>query len=584
MTTIRISIKFLEKILRNMIVLIVLVILSIIVFSSLSRFVVAHPPMPTEFYGTIKTYNAPASGGTITAYAGNVTCGTFDIVYSGFYGVLSCVGRDTDYISGDGAVEGQVITFRYNSDPVTARGDYTFNQGVFKFVNLTHPVVFCGDGFCDSLENCMICELDCNSCNYTGNMTQNTTTNATGNQTTPPGPPSGGGAGGGGGGGAGGSGGTGGAGGGGSLTQTQLPGFCSESWFCGNWSTCSILGIRSRNCTDWNHCGTYKTKPLELEECSYTGTCFDNLVSCHDNACEEGVDCGGPCAKKCPVIEQPLINISGVIPKFEIPQHVCERHINFTDPALWIYILIVIIAIIGSNVYSKHNIKKFRKNEHLTPLDRSKKIRSSERKTLLFTIMLTVLTIISLLYSYYFILCPPDFFHYSWMLLLALIIVPFAIHAVMKKYEYSESKRIYSNKRLDDTHYQSLVNMIELENKILADEENAIANKLYEWSKKEEFREFLEKDENLKDIYKNLVRLYTEYHEKKNPFNIERAVCDEINALDNDALFQEEINKRPEMKQMFERLKKLYAHYEEKQKLYDKLDEIEQESQKDKKQ
>jgi len=195
--------------------------------------------------------------------------------------------------------------------------------------------------------------------------------------------------------------------------------------------------------------------------------------------------------------------------------------------------------------------------------------------------MLTVITIISLIYSYYFLLCPSDFFHYSWMLALALIFVPSVIHAVMKKLEYSESKHIYHNIKMEDTHYQSLVKMIELENSMLADEENALANKLYELSKKDEFKDFLEKDLNLKEIYKNLVRLYSEYKDKKNPFNMERAVCDEINSLDDDVLFKEQIGKHPEMKNIFDRLKKLYSHYEEKQKLYDKLDEIEQENKKD---
>lgn len=555
----------------------------VILFSIVIPSVLAHPLLPTEFYGTVKSYNSPATSGTITAYAGNMTCGTFNIVNSGFYGVLSCNGRDTDSSLGYGAVEGQNITFRYSGNPTTTVGDSTFTSGTFKLVDIVYPVVYCGDGFCDSLESCSSCEQDCNVCGYTGNSSNSS--NATGNQTVPPGPPGGGGTGGGGGGGGSGGGGTGGGGGsggggGGSYDQEYGEYFCSESWICGNWTECSILGIQSRNCTDYNHCGTYKDKPKELEECTYQGTCFDNIINCHDNRCEEGLDCGGPCEKKCPRIEQPLINISTVLPKFDIPTHVCERHIRVDNPALWIYLVIVLLTIISRAVYTRYYIKKVRKNERISQLERAKKIRSAERKTMLFTIMLVTLTIISLLYSYYFLLCPSDFFHYSWMLALALLILPFLIHAVMKKFEYSENKQIYHSKRMDDTHYQSLVKMIELENTMLADEENALANQLYELSKKDEFKEFLEKDVNLKEIYKNLVRLYTEYKDKKNPFNIERIVCDEINALDEDVLFKDEISKYPEMKNIFDRLKKLYSHYEEKQKLYDKLDEIEQENQK----
>jgi len=27
------------------------------------------------------------------------------------------------------------------------------------------------------------------------------------------------------------------------------------------------------------------------------GTCFDNIINCHDDSCEEGPDCGGPVRK-----------------------------------------------------------------------------------------------------------------------------------------------------------------------------------------------------------------------------------------------------------------------------------------------
>ena len=561
--------------------------MNLLVFTIPISLVYAHPSLPTEFYGTIKNYNVNASTGTITAYAGNTTCGSFTIVNAGFYGVLSCIGQDTDKGNSIGAVDGQNITFRYNNNPTTIRGDNTFISGTFKFVNITYPVVYCGDGFCDALEDCGSCELDCGSCNFNGNISQNTTGNGTtNNQTTPPGPPSGGGSssssGAGGGGGSGGAGAGGAGAGAGAEGSPAGANQCNENWMCLNWSECSILGIRNRNCTDSNSCGTYDNKPKEVEECVYQGTCFDNLINCHDNKCEEGIDCGGPCDKKCPVIEQPLLNISIKLPHFEIPKHVCERHINLNDLALWAFLIIIFIAIIGRIVYDKFYIDTLRKNDTLTPLDRSKKIRSAKRKTLLFSLTLTFLTAVSLLYAYYFLLCPSDFFQYSWMLVLAIILIPLVIHVVMKKFEYNENRQIYKSKKLDDIHYQNLVKMIELENNMLADEENTIANKLYELSKREEFKEFLEKDQDLKEIYKNLVNLYTEYKEKKNPFNIERTVCDEINNLDSDELFKAQINKHPELKHLFDRLKKLYSQYEEKQKLYDKLDELEQSSQKEK--
>jgi len=546
----------------------------------------AYPSLPTEFYGVVKSYNAPATG-KVTAYVGVVPCGSFDIVHSGFYGVLSCIGKDTDNSNSSGGIENEVISFRLDNNPTTLRGDNTFTSGKFKFVNITFPTVFCGDGFCDALETCNDCPADCNSCNYTGNITQNVTSNFTSNETSPPGPPGSGGTTGssGGGGGGGGGGGSGGAGSGGAGAPITPPGEsnCFESWSCKDWSNCSILGIRNRTCMDRNGCGTYNNRPKEVEECVYVGTCFDNLINCHDGKCEEGIDCNGPCEKKCPVIEQPLFNISIKLPVFEIPKHVCERHIDFNNSALLLFLIIVFTSLIGRFIYTRIRVQKLRKSEKLTPLERAKKIYSSKRRTLLFTITLIFLTAVSLLYSYYFFLCPSDFVKYSWMLVVLIVLIPFVVHAIMRKFEYNESKHIYKSNKLDDIHYQSLVKMVELENNMLADEENSIANKLYDLSKREEFRVLLETDQNMKDIYKNLVRLYTEYKEKKNPFNVERDVCDEINALDSDEVFKIEIDKHQELKHLFDRLKKLYTHYEEKQKLYDKLDELEQSNQADKK-
>ncbi len=341
-----------------------------------------------------------------------------------------------------------------------------------------------------------------------------------------------------------------------------------------------LLGLHNRTCTDDNNCGTYDSKPKEIEECKYLGNCFDNLINCHDNLCEEGVDCGGSCEKKCPVIEKPLSNITIVTPVFEFPKTVCEKHINIYDPSLWYFLIIIMLAIIIRVVYNRYYISKLYMGDKITPLIRAKKIRSSKRKTLLFTITLIFLMLVSLLYSYYFLLCPTDFFKYSWMLVVALLIIPLIIHTVMKRFEYSESRHINKTRELDDIHYQNLVKMIELENNMLADEENAIANKLYELSKHEEFRDLLTKDKNIKEIYKNLVELYTAYKDKKNPFNIEKTICDEIDALDSDELFKSAIDNHPDLKHIFDRLKKLYAQYGEKQKMYDKLDEIEQQSKK----
>jgi len=521
------------------------------------------------------SHNVNVSSGVVKALINNVSCGSFTVVHGGFYGVLSCNGRDMDSTNMTKGVNGSDVTFLYNGNPATATGDATFTSGTFKMVNVTFPLVICGDAFCDALESCSICPEDCFQCNATGNATGNNT----GNGTIPSGgtTPGGGGTGGGGGGGGGGAGG-GGGGAGGAMSGGET---CTENWMCMNWTKCSFLGVTTRNCTDINKCGSYATKPKEVQECIYEGNCFDNLINCHDDKCEEGIDCGGPCDKKCPIFEQPLGNITIKLPKLEIPKHVCEKHIDFKDPAIWIFLLIILLAIISRQIYTRYIINKLRKNPDIAPLIRAKKVNSLKRKTLLFSVTLFFLAIVAFLYSYYFLLCPTDFFDYSWLLLVLLLLIPLVIHTAMKKFEYSDVEHFDKSKRLDDVHYQSIVRMIDMENSILAEEENNIANKLYELSKKKEFMELIDNNRNLKDVYANMIKLYTQYSEKKNPFNLEKDVCDEINALDADIVFKKAVESNPEMRQIFARLKRLYAQYEEKQKLYDKLDQLEHEEKDD---
>jgi hypothetical protein len=336
----------------------------------------------------------------------------------------------------------------------------------------------------------------------------------------------------------------------------------------------------TRTCNDENGCGTYNSKPKEVQECVYQGNCFDNLINCHDGKCENGIDCGGPCDKACPVSEQPLGNITIRLPSLEIPKQVCEKRITIGDSSLWIFLVIILLSIFVRYVYTRWCVYNLRKNENIAPLDRARKINSANRKTLLFSITIFFLTIVAFLYSYYFLLCPTDFLHYSWLLLTLLILIPLVVHATMRKFEYSETEHFDKTKKLEDMHYQSIVRIIDMENNMLADEENNLANKLYELSKKKEFKDLMEDNPVLKDVYKNLVRLYSEYNEKKNPFNVEKNICDEINSLDVDENFKKSVSMHPEMKQIFDRLKKLYLQYEEKQKLYDKLDQIENDEKK----
>ncbi|MBN2142704.1 hypothetical protein JW711_05235 [Candidatus Woesearchaeota archaeon] len=86
--------------------------------------------------------------------------------------------------------------------------------------------------------------------------------------------------------------------------QYEAPVECNESWVCSEWSSCTPFGIQTRSCVDINGCGTNYSIPIMTRECEYVGNCSDGIKNCHDNACEEGVDCGGPC-EPCQSVQVP---------------------------------------------------------------------------------------------------------------------------------------------------------------------------------------------------------------------------------------------------------------------------------------
>lgn len=79
---------------------------------------------------------------------------------------------------------------------------------------------------------------------------------------------------------------------------------CNESWQCSDWEPCLPNGTQTRTCDDLNNCSTTKNMPELIQACEYIGTCNDSIKNCHDNDCELGIDCGGPCPA-CRSIEVP---------------------------------------------------------------------------------------------------------------------------------------------------------------------------------------------------------------------------------------------------------------------------------------
>ena len=594
-------------------IFIFILILNIIFASTL---VLSLPPLPTEFYGKVRDYNYNGSvGEVIRAYdSSGLLCGSFTIVNEGYYGSLTCRGDDPETVADEGATAGENIIFRYKGSFTTLRGNNTWGYGVFQYVNITYPVVYCGDYFCDAwYEDYYSCPQDCpfynGSINYTFNYTN----------VTP-----GGGAG------------EGGAGGrqeGGGLlgfipqfyfnytglneTEIGLGFICKEEWECGNWSICRIDGFQNRTCIDKNNCGTFEDKPPEVQKCIYTPTCFDgvkngleegidcgglcapcitcfdSIQNCHDGACEEGIDCGGPCPP-CPTCfdgkqnchdgsceegidcggpcERKCLGIQIPIPGFE-----CKKDFNpLSNQSIFFFIIILIIILINI-YYSLKKIKDIEKKKKLSDIHRAKAILSVRRRMYLFIFITLLISLILYLYYYFFIMCEVEY-RFLWLLLILLFISPLIIHELIRFLEFTEKKRLKKLEEVLNTHYKQIENLIRLENENLIELEEELADELYRLLEKPEYKakENSEEMKLLKDVYKELVFLYSRYKERENPIEKEKILCDDIYKLLEDKRYAELVQKDIRLTRIISKLKLLYKQYEEKQKLYDEMGKIEE--------
>ncbi|MBN2052960.1 hypothetical protein JW756_05630 [Candidatus Woesearchaeota archaeon] len=602
--------------------IILFIIINILLILDLMNFVSALPPLPTEFYGVIRSYNYNGSAGqTIHAYDSDGTlCGSFTIVNEGYYGILTCNGDDPETSTDEGAITGENITFRYLGGYTTLAGDDSWDAGEFHYVNITYPVVYCGDNFCDSwYENAISCPSDCPTYNGTINITFNQT-NISG----------------------GGGGGTGTGEGGeaeeepdsggdmlgvmpqtydnftSNMTGQQGLGFeCQENWVCSNWTKCGMDGFQSRNCTDKNSCETFENKPPEVQKCIYTPTCFDGakngleegidcgglckpciscsdgiqnchegeceedvdcggpcppcptcfdgFQNCHDGSCEEGVDCNGPCEKRCPTIQLP-----GLV-------FVCKKDFNPLSNQSIIFFIIIILLIAIDMVYSSYRIKETRKNKSLSDIKRAKKVLSIKRRRYLFIFITLLLAILLYLYYYFFIMCEVEY-KFLWLLLVLLFLSPLIIHLIIRRLEYTEHKRLSKLEAMLNNHYKQINSLIRIENEHISELEEELADELYLLLEKPEYKEKESSDEIklFKELYKELVSLYSKYKEKDSPFEDEKILCNEIYELVENEKYKEIISSDMNFSNMVTKLKILYKQYEEKQKLYDEINKIEE--------
>jgi len=255
---------------------------------------------------------------------------------------------------------------------------------------------------------------------------------------------------------------------------------------------------------------------------------------------------------------------------------VCKKDFNpISNQSIFFFIILLIIIIVDL-IYSRNKIKETGRNKNLGDIKRAKQILSVRRRMYLFIFITILIAVILYLYYYFFIMCEAGY-PFLWILLLMLFVSPLLIHQIIKYLEYTESKRLRKIDALLNTHYRQIENLIKIENDNLADLDEELADDLYRLLDKPEYKENgnLAEVRCLKEIYKELIFLYTKYHEKENPVGHEKILCDDIYKIIENEKYRYIIQGDSNLQIIISRLKILYKQYEEKQKLYDELGKIE---------
>ncbi len=512
------------------------VLLLTILILTFTKIALAFPPLPTEIYGDITYFNQNASPGVVRAYVGTIFCGEFTMVNNTFYGLLDCVGDDPDTPQIEGGREGDTIRLTYNGLEGDEYGEITWHSGSFNYIHLIVPILYCGDGFCDMRESCETCPQDCGECP----------------------PPQGGGQGQAGNEGEQGEEGT--EGGGGMAFPQGLEEYfqqeCIENWKCDAWGPCLPSGLQYRHCVDLNHCGTTKNKPPEVRTCQYMpdchngiqdpgeegidcggpcppcASCFDGIKNCHDGACEEGVDCGGPCPpcgtcfdgiKNCHdgACEEgvdcggPCKPCQKVLPVIEIPGLVCEKSFRKLFPWVIYFFAFILSTIILRYIYSRkkiNNLKKQRKKikDYNKEIELLIKEWGYKRRTILYSVTVMILSIIFVLFYYFFGMCPPYHYRIIALFVLSLIFVPLTIYSTLRLIEFNELKVLIKRKQMYDQHYNSLLSILEKNKKIIKEEEEKIETELEKITENKEIRKAL-MDLHIKQKLNRVIDIYFEY-------------------------------------------------------------------------
>ncbi len=151
---------------------------------------------------------------------------------------------------------------------------------------------------------------------------------------------------------------------------------CLEKWICTDWSEC-IGGMQHRKCKELNYCYTNYSEPDTVRECTLQ-TCSDTIKNCHDGACEENVDCGGPCLP-CGTCSDQLKNCHHGKCELDVdcggPCLPCQltqlKKVAF-ERAPWLLLVAVLAAVFFIEGYIYY-IKHYREYRKAPPLVKQKK-------------------------------------------------------------------------------------------------------------------------------------------------------------------------------------------------------------------
>jgi hypothetical protein len=401
-------------------------------------------------------------------------------------------------------------------------------------------------------------------------------------------------------------GGGGGGGGGGGTTpppSVKTKKICEENWLCSLWGDCTVFSLQYRNCSDINDCGTTLLQPPLVQQCAYTPLCTDGVM----NGLETGVDCGGPCPP-CPHCYDGVqdmgetdVDCGGPCPAcpscsdgtknqgetgvdcggpckqckklFEFPKLICERRIAFWNPYFIGFIGLIVLIISGSIFFFS---RKMRKVHVAGDIDVQHAIKAVGIKRRMYLFILTTLIIALILFLYYFFVgtCYELNVQMLWLLLLALVMVPVIIHFVMKIFEFSEQRFINRMRRLHDTHYRQIMDLIGIENRYLMEVEEDIAEHIRLLQNNVAFTEKLKAFPELKKIYKELLMLFDVYKKESTPYGEERVLLDDVHKLAERQDFKTLAQEAAEVNYILEKLKILFKMYGEKQGFYDELERM----------